>query len=445
MARAASTAADATYDELDLSGAVLTADGRAVVFDTGRHRFTCNVETYRCTAEPAPRSSRAQRAAARNAIPSPDGTRAAFIRDHNLWVRDLETGEETPLTTDGEPDFGYATNNAGWTRSDRPVLLWSPDSRRIATFQHDGRGVGEMYPGHHQRRPPRARSLEIPAPRRQPHLPHAPRGDRRRRPPHGPPPDAPRRAPIDRHRPRRRPRRRLARTSNGPPRRPPSWPSSPARATTRKPGLRIADPETGAVRDVLDEARGDLLRVGLPRGQLARAARDERGDLVLQRDDWGHLYLYDLETGRLKHPITRGDWNVLQLLRVDAENRQLYFTGAGARAGRSVLPVPLPGGPRRLEPDGAHARQRQPRGLVRPVGRLLHRHLLDTRRPAGLGRARHRRPGGAGARAGRRLRAARSRVATAGALHGQGPRRRDRPLRPALQADALRPLEDLPG
>jgi hypothetical protein len=28
---------------------------------------------------------------------------------------------------------------------DRPILLWSPDSKRIATFQQDQRGVGEMF------------------------------------------------------------------------------------------------------------------------------------------------------------------------------------------------------------------------------------------------------------------------------------------------------------
>jgi hypothetical protein len=42
-------------------------------------------------------------------------------------------------------DFGYATDNAGWAKSDRPVVLWSPDSKRVATFQQDQRGVGEMY------------------------------------------------------------------------------------------------------------------------------------------------------------------------------------------------------------------------------------------------------------------------------------------------------------
>ena len=80
-----------------------------------------------------------------DSVLSPDRRSAAFIRDFNLWVRDIPTGTDRPLTTDGTRDFGYATNNAGWIKSDAPVLLWSPDSKKIATFQHDSRGVGEMY------------------------------------------------------------------------------------------------------------------------------------------------------------------------------------------------------------------------------------------------------------------------------------------------------------
>ena len=98
---------------------------------------------------------------------SPDGTKGAFIRDWNLWVRDVATGRETQLTTDGVKDFGYATDNAGWTNSDRAVLLWSPDSKKIATFQQDQRNVGEMYLVSTQGRPPGAAHLEVSAPRRQ--------------------------------------------------------------------------------------------------------------------------------------------------------------------------------------------------------------------------------------------------------------------------------------
>ena len=76
---------------------------------------------------------------------SPDGKRGAFIRDNNLWVRDPGSGRETQLTNDGVQDFGYATDNSGWTHSNKPILVWSPDSKRIATFQQDQRKVGRMY------------------------------------------------------------------------------------------------------------------------------------------------------------------------------------------------------------------------------------------------------------------------------------------------------------
>ena len=70
---------------------------------------------------------------------------SGFIRDHNLWLRDTLTDAVTQLTFDGVENYGYATNNAGWLRDDGPVLLWSPDSQKIATFRHDSRKVGDMY------------------------------------------------------------------------------------------------------------------------------------------------------------------------------------------------------------------------------------------------------------------------------------------------------------
>ena len=81
----------------------------------------------------------------RTRVLSPDGKRAVFIRDYNLWVRNISDNKEGQLTFDGKEDYGYATNNAGWTKGPGPVVLWSPDSKKIATFQHDSRGVGEMY------------------------------------------------------------------------------------------------------------------------------------------------------------------------------------------------------------------------------------------------------------------------------------------------------------
>ena len=76
---------------------------------------------------------------------SPDGKKAIFICDWNLWIKDVATGAERQLTSDGVKDFGYATSNAGWTTSAAASLSWSPDSKKIATQQQDERQVGDMY------------------------------------------------------------------------------------------------------------------------------------------------------------------------------------------------------------------------------------------------------------------------------------------------------------
>ncbi len=128
----------------------------AVLVHVGTRRYECNVETGRCgaavddreAATPAVVGGRRGGASSGGRPPevrSPDGKRGAFIRNYNLWVRDVSTNQERQLTTDGVKSFGYATDNAGWTHSDNAILTWSPDSRKIATFQQDERGVGMMY------------------------------------------------------------------------------------------------------------------------------------------------------------------------------------------------------------------------------------------------------------------------------------------------------------
>ena len=48
-----------------------------------------------------------------------------------------------------------------------------------------------------------------------------------------------------------------------------------------------------------------------------------------ERDNWGHLYLYDATTGKVKNQITKGEWVVSRLYKVDEKKRVLYFTVVG--------------------------------------------------------------------------------------------------------------------
>jgi hypothetical protein len=157
LARALTAVANAKYEAGNLPFTIITLseDGQSVTFNAAGQRWKCSTDGNSCvsegTAPPTPGGGRGGRTGGRGGAGqllesvSPDGKRAAFIRNWNLWVLDLPTRAEKQLTTDGVKDFGYATDNAGWKTSERPIVKWSPDSRKIATYQQDQRNVGEMY------------------------------------------------------------------------------------------------------------------------------------------------------------------------------------------------------------------------------------------------------------------------------------------------------------
>ncbi|HSJ14384.1 MAG TPA: DPP IV N-terminal domain-containing protein [Longimicrobiales bacterium] len=310
----------------------VSKDGRTLEVPTADQVWRCDLQTYACAAA----DTAAARNAPPNSIPSPDGRWAAFIRDHNLWARDLTTGRDVPLTTDGIEDFGYATDNAGWLHSDRPVLTWSADSRKIATFQHDGRGVNDMYLVSTNVGSPRLEAWKYPLP-----------GDsvifRISRvvidlgAEGGPqvvrfqmPPDAHRSTVTD----------HVACNGNSvcdlqwyPDGSHIAFVSSSR--DHKQAWFRIADAGTGAVRTLFEE-RSET--------QIGDASLSENLWKVLpasneliwwsQRDNWIHLYLYDLATGRLKNRITTGDGNVTDIVHVDERARTIYFMGQGKEPGR---------------------------------------------------------------------------------------------------------------
>ena len=87
-------------------------------------------------------------------LPSPDRRTGAFRRGDDLWLRDIESGEERRLTDDGAPLHGYAASPGSTLeavtqrRSGRqplPVVAWSPDSRFLATHRLDERRVRQMH------------------------------------------------------------------------------------------------------------------------------------------------------------------------------------------------------------------------------------------------------------------------------------------------------------
>ena len=297
----------------------------------GEVRLQCDLAAYTCeAAEPAPERDP-------NAIPSPDGTKVAFIRDHNLWLRNLGTGAETALTTDGIEDFGYATNNAGWVKRDSPVLLWSPASDMIATFQHDARGVGMMHMTTTNVGHPELESWKYPLPgdslifrisRVVIHVGEPETGQHHRVVRLALPPDPHRSSTTDHVAGRGGAFLDVEWSPDG------SQLAFLSNSRDHKHAqLRVADPHTGEVRDVLDETEETFFESGSGGANWRVLKASNEVIWFSKRHNWGHLYRYDLSTGELLGRITTGDWNVRQLLRVDEEARTLYFTGTGREPG----------------------------------------------------------------------------------------------------------------
>ena len=263
---------------------------------------------------------------------SPDGSKAAYIDTHNLWVRDTGTNQLTQLTFDGIENYGYATNNAGWLRRDGPVLLWSPDSSKIATFRHDARNVGEMYLYSTRVGHPELESWKYPLPgddhifmieRVVIHLEENPRLVRLNMPPD------PHRSTTSDHVAGQggvfldvewsEDSSQLAFVSS----------SRDHKVAT----LRIADPNTGAVRDVYTETAETYYESGTRSANWRVLQRREEFLWFSERDNWGHLYLHDLQTGTQKRQLTSGNWAILEVLKVDTENAQVYFIGSNREPG----------------------------------------------------------------------------------------------------------------
>jgi hypothetical protein len=94
----------------------------------------------------ANRNTSENRAAPPATVRSPDGRFEAFVRDHNLWVRNTTNAAESQLSFNGNPGHGFHkdTQRARLVGMDfeepeapttLPEVFWSPDSRRLVALQ----------------------------------------------------------------------------------------------------------------------------------------------------------------------------------------------------------------------------------------------------------------------------------------------------------------------
>ncbi len=326
LASALSAAGGGSLTAQSLPIQEMTLEGEALTLELEElGRYACTLSSYECEqAEPI-----AEPSASRLLVVSPDGSLEVFIRAYDLWVRSIETGEETRLTTDGREDFGYATDNAGWTTSDEAVVKWSPDSRKIATFQHDARGVGMMYLVNTQVGHPELRAWKYPLPEDSVIFRISrividldrPEGERVVRFDMAP----------DQHRSTCSDHIRCGRSFGDI-----EWSADSetlafvsSSRDHKSARVRLADISTGLVTDLFEEVESTFFESNGWR------YLSESNEILWfsQRANWGHLYLYDSRTGALESQVTTGDWNVLEIIEVDESSRTVTVRGNEREAG----------------------------------------------------------------------------------------------------------------
>ncbi len=134
-----------TADHLPFLAIQYTPERQAVQFAADGAAWQCNLASYVCTKisetalTPPQDTAGADKPQGEDAPPdrgegtAPDGTRTAFVKDHNLWFRAQGTGTETALTHDGTEDRPFGE------------IAWAPNSRTLVAYRIDSMTIKPVY------------------------------------------------------------------------------------------------------------------------------------------------------------------------------------------------------------------------------------------------------------------------------------------------------------
>jgi len=303
--------------------AITFVDGeKGVEFVARESRWKCDLSTYDLTklgpVERRPRDpwsmwvrGPAPEAASANVKSSPDGQWEAFIRNYNVWVRTKDKKDEAPLSWDGSEGDYYTFAS----------LAWSPDSKKIAAYRlrrgyHRIVNYVESSPADQLQ--PRFRQMEYAKPGDAldigvPVLFHV---------------ETKTKIDLD---------NRLF--ANPYDMSPLVW-RKDGRGFTfefNQRGHQVyrvieVDGTTGQVQALISEEPKTFFHYS---GKKYRSDIDEGKEIIWmsERDGWNHLYLYDGLTGQIKNQITKGEWVVRGVEKVDDKKREIWFRAGGMNPG----------------------------------------------------------------------------------------------------------------
>ncbi len=238
-------------------------------------------------------------------VVSPDKKQSAFVRDNNLYIKNLETGLEKALSTDGTQADYYSA-----------YPYWSPNSQKLAVSRIHGAGTRQMYlieSSPTDQLQPKLHSHDYVKPgdvlpMRTPVIFDVTTGDQK-----------------------------VISTDLCPNQmdiRGFDWlpDNKSVMFEYNQRGHKLyrvleISAETGKVRTLIEETSKTFVNYG----RYFRQNLNKTNEIIWmsERDNWNHLYLYDRLSGTVKNKITKGEWYVREVLIVDEKKREIIFSANG--------------------------------------------------------------------------------------------------------------------
>ncbi|MDQ6828123.1 MAG: S9 family peptidase [Gemmatimonadota bacterium] len=331
LAASMSVAGDTAFDpgNLGFTTIKLINKEQSIEMRVGKRRYECELASYKCQKTDTSKTETPVWA-----IQSPDKKWEAFNHKFNIWIRPAE-GEKrdsVQLTTDGIAEFEYGLQAPQLPpppenpQRPRPMLIWSPDSKKIAVIRTDERRV-RKYPVYSSTGiTPRLFQyvFAVPGdsiiPKYDVHVLDV---------------DAKTNVRVQDE-----PQAHVVHGMSG--LQAIKWAKKSdklyvtnALRGAKRVRLTVVDLKSGQWKKITGDSTSTYLELfagggGAPNWDVANDGQD-----VLwysERDGWAHLYRYD-ESGKLKNQITSGPWAVAAIAKVDAPAQQVYYTAWGKEPG----------------------------------------------------------------------------------------------------------------
>ncbi len=303
-----------SMSEIDISDLVLDKEKSLLKFQNDSLKFEMNLRDKNVLITDTLKRERLNRSywGRRNnesegaPVVSPDELYKAYVKNSNIYIENIQSGDEFQLSYDGSEGFFYSPN-----------IKWSPDSEKLMAYKVRPGKEHKIYfveSSPEDQLQPKLQSRDYLKPGdeldfKSPQLFHV--KDRKHIP-----------IPTD-----------LFQSQFGLYNYKWEDDSSAFTFEFNQRGHQVyrvirVNAEEGDVRAIIDETSPTFIDYS---GKKFRHDVEGQNEIIWasERDGYNHLYLYDSKTGKVKNQITAGKWPVREVIEVDDENRHIYFTASG--------------------------------------------------------------------------------------------------------------------